>query len=494
MSATPLSDYLLLHLDRDSERPMYRQLYQAIRDGILGGAIAAGTRLPASRELMRALGVGRNTITVAYDQLGAEGYLTSRVGAGTFVADTAPEKIIGVRGGARRLPAAAPAPAPAPALSPHGAALVAHAAASSLQWGPFMPGIPDLTLFPHRTWDKLQRRHWRRPGPDLLTYGDGRGYLPLREAIAVHLRVARSVNCTADQIVVTTGTHQSIDLLLKLLGQAGDRAWIEDPCYWGTRNVLRAHGIAPVAIEVDDGGMQLDRRQLKAPPQFICVTPSHQYPLGPVMSLARRRTLLDYAAANGIWVVEDDYDSEFRYSGPPLASLQGMDEQERVLYLGTFSKTMFPGLRIGFIVVPEALAPSFAIGNAELYRGGQVFLQAVLADFIKEGHFASHIRRMRQRYAARLALLRAAIGQYCGAATPISGGEAGLHLVMGLPDHADDVGICHRARQAGILVRPLSTYYAQQGSARKGLVLGYACAAEELIGPTFARLASIIAS
>ncbi len=488
MRATPLSDYLLLQLDRDSERPLYRQLYQAIRDGILGGVIAAGTRLPASRELMRELGLGRNTITVAYDQLTAEGYLSSRVGAGTFVADTAPDTIVGVRAGGARVRAAAPAPV----LSAHGAALVAHAAASSLQWGPFMPGIPDLTLFPHRIWDKLQRRHWRRPAPDLLTYGDGRGYLPLREAIAGHLRVARSVNCTPEQIVVTSGTHQSIDLLLKLLGQAGDQAWIEDPCYWGTRNVLRAHGIAPVAIAVDDGGMQLERRRLKAPPQFICVTPSHQYPLGPVMSLARRRTLLDYAAAHRVWVVEDDYDSEFRYSGPPLASLQGMDEHERVLYLGTFSKTMFPGLRIGFIVVPASLAPAFAIGNAELYRGGQGFLQAVLADFIKEGHFAGHIRRMRQRYAARMTLLRAAIAQHCGGAAPISGGEAGLHLVLGLPDRADDVGICQQARQAGILVRPLSTYYAQAATARKGLVLGYACAAEELIEPTFARLAGII--
>jgi GntR family transcriptional regulator/MocR family aminotransferase len=485
MSELSISDYLMTHLDRQATQPMNRQLYRLLRDGILSGAVACGLRLPPSRSLAGDLGISRNTVTYAYDQLTAEGYLEARVGAGTYVADTEPDM-------AQLAPSRTTGDGNA--LSSRGRGLLAGAGAGHAQWGGFMPGLPDITCFPHDVWNKIQQRHWRRADPRLLTYGDGAGLPALRDAIASHLRTARSVNCTADQVIITSGTHQSIQLVAMLLGEAGDRAWIEDPCYWGTRNVIRSGGLEPVPVPVDGEGMRLDDVALRTPPRFIFVTPSHQYPLGPVMSLARRRLLLEYAALHNAWIVEDDYDSEFRYGGPPLASLQGLDQHARTIYLGTFSKTLFPGLRIGFMVVPAALAASFSRANAEMYRDGQGFLHAVLADFLREGHFSSHVRRMRQLYAARLRALEVAIRMHLGSGTPIWGSAAGLHLVLGLPDDADDARICAAAGAAGILTRPLSAYYADPGApgTRRGLMLGYAAVPEERIDPLFSRLAQVI--
>lgn len=488
MRIAALSDFLLQRIDRASGKPVNRQLYQVIREAILAHALPVGLQLPSSRDLARELKMSRNTVTYAYEQLVAEGYLETRVGAGTFITDTAPDRI------AQAVPAASAriSRGGSLGLSERGAQLVEHAGAYRLQWGAFMPGVPDLSLFPNRVWSRLQNKYWRRAQPDLLTYGHGGGYLPLREAIADYLHVARSVNCAPEQVVITTGIHQSIDLATKLLGEAGDRAWVEDPCYWGTRSVLRSLNMQPVPVAVDSEGIDPRGSDWRDPPRFIFVSPSHQYPLGPVMSLSRRRMLLEYAAVHNAWIMEDDYDSEFRYNSRPLAALQGMDSYERVLYLGSFSKTLFPGLRVGFLVVPPALAAPFATGLSELYRGGQLYTQAVLADFIKEGHFASHIRRMRVLYEARLRLLQEAIRKCFGDALPISGGDAGLHLTLGLPDTCDDAAISRHAQSEGIIARPLSRYYMKPENARRGLLLGYACVPNEAIGPTFDRLATII--
>lgn len=486
MSEIAVSDYLQAHLVRHGATPMNRQLYSLLRDGILGAAISPGLRVPATRALAADLSVSRNTVTYAYEQLIAEGYLETRAGDGTYVADTEP-----VLAGA---PAPAPArhaPQDAGSFSSRGERLLSSAGASSAQWGAFMPGIPDITRFPHQVWSKLQARHWRQATPALLTYGDGAGYLPLREAIASHLRSARAVNCTAAQVIVTSGTHQSIQLASTLLGEAGDAAWLEDPCYWGTRNVVRSSGLTAVPLPVDEEGMRISDEAMRKPPRFIFVTPSHQYPLGTVMSLARRRLLLEYAARHNVWIVEDDYDSEFRFSGPPLASLQGLDSHERVLYLGTFSKTLFPGLRVGFMVVPPALAAAFARANMELFRDGQGFLHAVLADFIQEGHFSSHVRKMRHLYAQRLACLRHSIGERFGDGA-ISGGDAGLHLALRLAPGTDDAAIVADARRQGILTRALSTYYADPAAAQPGLLLGYGAVPTERIQSAFTELALII--
>jgi GntR family transcriptional regulator/MocR family aminotransferase len=491
-----LPDFLLQRIERGTLQPVNRQIYQVIRAAILSHALPVGLQLPSSRELARELAMSRNTVTHAYEQLIAEGYLETRTGAGTFIADTAPDQIADAAG------AGAPGAVPASplGLSSRGAQLIARAGVSALQWGAFMPGVPDVTQFPSKVWSRLQNKHWRRSRAELLTYDSGGGYLPLREAIADYLRVSRSVNCGAGQVIITTGIHQSIDLAARLLGEPGDQAWVEEPGYWGTRSVCLSLGILPVPMAIDAEGMQLAQDGLEenegtrdgVAPRFIFVTPSHQYPLGTIMSLSRRRQLLEYAAAHKAWIMEDDYDSEFRYGSRPLASLQGLDTQQRVLYMGTFSKTAFPGLRIGFLVVPEALAPAFATGHSELYRGGQVFTQAILADFMTEGYLASHVRRMRLLYGARLRLLQQSIERHFGSTIDFSDGAAGLHLALHLPDGCDDVALSDEARAAGIIARPLSGYYMQADHARRGLMLGYACVPNEQIAPAFDKLAAII--
>ncbi|MGE5650215.1 PLP-dependent aminotransferase family protein [Noviherbaspirillum sp. UKPF54] len=488
MRVASLSDFLLQRIDRSCGKPVNRQLYQVIREAILAHVMPVGLQLPSSRDLARELNIARNTVTYAYEQLMAEGYLETRTGAGTFVADTVPDQIPEVA----ESDSLRPRQAGSLGLSERGAQLVKQAGAYRLQWGAFMPGVPDVTAFPNKVWSRLQNKYWRRSRSDLLTYGHGSGYLPLREAIAEYLRVARSVNCAADQVIVTSGIHQSIDLASRLLADVGDRAWVEDPCYWGTRNVLTSLNLKTVPIAVDAEGISPRDPDLRHPPRFIFVTPSHQYPLGQVMSLSRRRMLLEYADMHNVWIMEDDYDSEFRYASRPLASLQGMDTHDRVLYFGSFSKTLFPGLRVGFVVVPPTLAGAFATGLSDLYRCGQLLTQAVLADFMAEGHFASHIRRMRVLYAERQQLLREAIRRNFGDALAISGDDAGLHLALLLPEHCDDAAICRQAQEQGIIARPLSGYYMKPSRAKPGLILGYACVPSEMIGPTFDRLAGII--
>ena len=490
MPVASLPDLLLLRIDR--QLPLNRQIYQIIREAILNQILPTGMQLPSTRDLARALAMSRNTVTYAYDQLLAEGYLETRTGAGTFITDTTPDDIqlAALPRPARSGSNTAGSAPPRSALSARGIAITQQAGVSDRQLEAFMPGIPDVSRFPHKIWNRLQNKYWRRSHPELLTYGQGGGHLPLRAAIAEYLRSARSVNCQAEQVLITTGIHQSLDIIVKLLGENGDAAWVEDPCYWGTRSVLNSLDIKTVPIAVDAEGLPLEHTL--TPPRFICTTPSHQYPLGMVMSLSRRRLLLEYAAAHQSWIIEDDYDSEFRYGSAPLASLQGMDRQDRVLYMGTFSKTMFPGLRIGFLVVPEALATAFASGSAELYRGSQLFLQATLADFMGEGYFASHIRKMRLLYAERLQLLQAAIREFLPPQLVIMGGEAGLHLTLMLPAGCSDQAISNEARAAGIIARPLSRYYMHADSARQGLLLGYANTENEQIRPIFKRLAQII--
>ncbi|WP_197498303.1 MocR-like pyridoxine biosynthesis transcription factor PdxR [Cupriavidus gilardii] len=502
MKESILSELLLQRLERPTDGSadkagthMNRQVYQIIRQEILAGTIPAGCKLPASRMLAKEVGVSRNTVLYAYEQLLAEGYVTASTGSGTFVSHTFPDHSalhkVGAANGTITVPAAQQNPNRF-ALSRRGQHLVSHAGASDRQWGAFMAGVPDVSLFPRAVWTRLLNKHWREPRPELLTYAHNGGYLPLRRVLAEHLRLARGVRCDAEQIIMTTGIHQAIDLIARLLADPGDKAWMEDPGYWGTRSLLSNSGVEPIPVPVDGEGIAPDAATLQNPPRFIFATPSHQYPLGTVMSLSRRRMLLEYARQRGVWIVEDDYDSEFRFEGRPLASLQGLDEHDRVIYMGTFSKTLFPGIRMGFMVLPKPLAPHFATGLSELFREGQLIQQAVLADFIEEGHYATHIRRMRLRYAQRQSLLREAIAERFGADWPTSTHEAGLHLVMHLPPGADDLGISMAARTQGLSARPLSRYYCDETQARQGLLMGYACVPEEEIGPAFRKLAEVI--
>ena len=379
------------------------------------------------------------------------------------------------------------------ALSTRGARLIAGAGVSKRQGGAFMPGVPDVSRFPARIWTRLHNKYWRSLRPDLLTYAPGGGLALLRHVLADYLRTSRSVRCSPEQIIITTGIHQSVDLAVRLLSDPGDTIWTEDPCYWGVRSVLQVSGLKPRPIAVDSEGINPSAADFAAaPPKLILVTPSHQYPLGMVMSLARRRMLLEYARQHQCWIIEDDYDSEFRYGSRPLASLQGLDTAGQVIYVGSFGKTLFPGLRVGYLVAPEPLAESFATASAELYREGQLLQQAVLAEFIAEGHFTSHIRKMRALYGQRRQVLLDALTRRYGDALPAMGGDAGLHVVMQLPEGSDDRAVAEAALARNIVVRPLSGYYSERERAASGLLIGYACVPDEEIAPAFDTLAEAI--
>jgi len=498
-----LSDWLAARLDRAAAEPIYRQTLRLMQQAILAGQLPPGTKLPSSRTLAEDLGIARNTVLHVYDQLTAEGYVISTTGSGTYVADTQPDT---AAVNARRKPAVTavdsegkPVAVPGKTakrdlndLSNRGRRLIGQAGVSAKQWGAFMPGVPDVAEFPARTWSRLQARLWKEANPDLLTYAPGGGYRPLRRALSDYLRVARSVNCTPDQIIITTGIHQSIDLAVRLLTDVGDRAWVEEPCYWGARSVLQSSGITLVPVPVDEEGLNPREQDLQQPPRLALVTPSHQYPLGMVMSLARRRTLLEYARQHNVWIIEDDYDSEFRYGSRPLASLQGLDDAGQVIYVGSLGKMLFPGLRMGYMIAPEHLVDTFRMGIAELYREGQLMQQAVMTDFIMDGHLTSHVRRMRALYGERRQIMIDAITARFGTELPVMGDEAGLHLVLGLPDHADDRAVTAAAFDAGVIVRPLASYYSSDPPAMRGLLLGYACVPNEKIGPAFDTLARVI--
>ncbi|WP_322092692.1 MocR-like pyridoxine biosynthesis transcription factor PdxR [Paraburkholderia bannensis] len=554
MRASVLSDWLAQRLERGSGQPVYRQLHRLLQQAIHSRELPAGAKVPSSRLLAAELGIARNTVTQVYEQLVLEGYVTSATGRGTFVADTSPDEIVGAteigsiesvktprqsgsitgqsdsiatnRQSTPTTDVLAGLPPPvaavgadlrdgeggsliqgltqtsqspqlhrpaARALSARGARLIAGAGVSKRQGGAFMPGVPDVSRFPARIWTRLHNKYWRTLRPDLLTYAPGGGLALLRHVLADYLRTSRSVRCTPEQIIITTGIHQSVDLAVRLLSDPGDTIWTEDPCYWGVRSVLHVSGLKPRPIAVDSEGINPSAADFAAPPpKLILVTPSHQYPLGMVMSLARRRTLLEYARQNQCWIIEDDYDSEFRYGSRPLASLQGLDTAGQVIYVGSFGKTLFPGLRVGYLVAPEPLAESFATASAELYREGQLLQQAVLAEFIAEGHFTSHIRKMRALYGQRRqAVLDAAARRY-GEALPAMGGDAGLHVVMQLPEGSDDRAVAEAALARNIVVRPLSGYYSERERAGAGLLIGYACVPDEEIGPAFDMLGEAI--
>jgi GntR family transcriptional regulator/MocR family aminotransferase len=487
-----LSDYLLQHLDKESKIPYNRQVYQLLRNAILEHVLPVNSKLPSSRELATELDISRNTVLYAYEQLLAEGYVEGRSGSGTFVTDTAPD-LVALRRKQATSAADVDTDHGGPTLSQRGQQLVTSAGAAAQQWGAFVPGVPDVTQFPHRIWNRLQSKVWQNPSPSTLTYARGGGHMALREALSDHLKLSRAVDCVPEQVVITAGIHQSIDLCMRLLGDPNDLAWLEDPCYWGTRNLLHASGLSIRAIPVDAEGLCPSAEDFKAVPRFIFLSPSHQYPLGMVMSLARRRLLLEYAKQNNCWIIEDDYDSEFRYSGRTIASLQGLDTSNHVLYMGTFSKTLFPGLRLGYLVLPLALVNSFVVGMEELHRGGNLPVQATLAAFMEQGFFTAHIRHMRTVYANRLALLQEAIAsRFTPDQVKPLGTDAGLHLVLQLPRHCDDAAIADRALQMGIAVRPLSKYYNDCNHSEKGLVLGYGCVDDANIKPAFDILADVI--
>lgn len=484
--AQALPDFVLRQYDHASAQHDHRQLYLILQDGIRSSVLAAGTKLPPTRALARSLGIARNTVVHVYEQLELEGYVEANVGRGTFVAAGEPQWFAASAKARAR-------PTRKVGVSSRGARLIGEAGAAPRQWGAFVPGVPEVRLFPARVWNRLAAKVWREVKPEQLSYATEAGQRPLREAIAGYLQSTRGVVCTPEQVLVTSGTQQSLHLVAQLLCDAGDVAWVEDPGYWGARSVFHINGIELLPVPVDAEGLAPTPEQLAQAPRLMFVSPSHQYPTGAVMSHGRRRELLAYAAAREVWVIEDDYDSEFRYGARPLPALQGLDERgDRVIYLGTFSKTLFPGLRLAYMVLPTDLVDSFRVALTELYREGQGVNQAVLARFIEEGHYLSHIRRMRAVYHARHdALIEAVRGQF-GHDLPIVGGDAGLHFVLGLPRHADDRALVRDALHAGVASRPLSMYFMQRQRADKGLLLGYGAVEEGEIAAKFRTLARLL--
>jgi len=473
-------------LERDGAVSLQRQLYAALREAILRGRLAPGTRLPATRLLARDLGTARNTVVAAFEQLVAEGYLASRVGDGTRVAAVLPETLLH----ARRARVTAAPQGVAPGLSRRGQAIVgARRALRNPQRRAFQPGLPALDEFPRDLWTRLLARRARRSPRATLGYGYPAGLPILREAIAWWFGAARGVTCTPEQVIVVAGAQAGLDLACRLLLDAGDPAWIEEPGYLGARGALLAAGAAPVPVPIDADGLDVDAGARASPAaRLVYVTPSHQFPLGMTMSLARRLRLLAWAAEAGAWVLEDDFDSEYRYAGRPVAAMQGLDAAGRVVYVGTFSKTMFPALRAGYLVVPVTLVDAFTA--AVRLTGHQVAgdVQAALADFLAEGHFAAHVRRMRSLYAARQDVLVGALRRRLGGLLAVEAREGGMQVAAMLPAGADDVGAARAADAEGVVAPPLSMYHLGTAG-RRGLHLGFAAVSEREIPAGVERLA-----
>jgi GntR family transcriptional regulator/MocR family aminotransferase len=457
--------------DRTSPVALHRQLASHLRDAILAGELGGGTRLHASRALAQQLGVSRNTVTQAIDQLVAEGYLETRVGAGTYVAGGLTPRARGADAGTEPPRISARARRFVRFDDPDGGSDPVL----------FRPGVPDLTLFPDAVWRRVANR-WL-DAPETRGYGDVLGFRPLREAIATHLRQTRGVTLGASNVVLTEGTRAALALIADVLVDPGDAVAVEDPGYGAMREAVAAADGTLVPVAVDEDGFDAARAPASA--RLAYVTPSHQYPTGVVMDLRRRLELLAWARAANAYVVEDDYDAEFRYDGAPLPALQGLDET-RVLYVGTFSKTLVPGLRVAWIVVPDALVDTFEAARAVTSGGPSYPLQAALAAFVAEGHFALHVRRASARYRERRDALTGALERRLGGLVRVQGAATGLHVAARFD--GDDVSVT-KAAAAHDVVAPALSRYAAGGRGPSGLVLGFAAGGPAAIERAAERLA-----
>lgn len=462
-----------------------RRLHECLRSAIRHGSLPAGTRLQASRVLAQELGVARNTVVYAYEQLATEGYLrTDR--RGSFVTSIA--------SGQATPPAISVSGKQGPWLSRRSQSLVPFPVGAEMSGG-FAPGVPSLADFPVTLWRRLLDRAWSALSTAQLSYACAAGELPLRSAIADHLRASRGADCDASQIFITEGTQSSLDLCARVFADANDKVWLENPGYSGAHTAFRAAELNVIGIKVDADGIAPNSGDwLRHPPKLIYVTPSHQYPTGNILSLARRIALIKQATTHGALIVEDDYDSEFRHDGPPLAAMQGLMPDAPVLYLGTFSKTMFPALRIGYIVVPKHLVIAFAALVAKTTVRGRAADQLCLAEFIRGGHFALHLRRMRRLYRQRRDVLVVALEQYLGELVSIHGDSAGMHLALRFHSALiDDVRISRTALARGIVAPALSVHsVGSRVHGWRGLILGYAQVPVEQISPLVQKLAVIV--
>jgi GntR family transcriptional regulator / MocR family aminotransferase len=481
-------------IERAASMPMHRQIYEWFQNAIKEGRIRPGGRVPSSRGLAAELGVSRIPVVNAYEQLHAEGYFETFVGVGTRVARSIPTESPAF-GKARyaRIPRGH-AVHPVPRQISDRASLWNKA--PSQPWlsklGAFRVSLPALDHFPVNIWSKLISRHSKAVSRTMLAYGDAMGYGPLREAIAEYVRTVRGVRCEASQILVTTGSQQGLQIASQVLLNARDRVCMEDPGYPGARQAFAMAAAQIIPIKVDDEGIVVSELARKGGcAKLVYVTPSHQYPMGMTMSAARRMQLLKWAAGNGTWIIEDDYDSEFRFDSRPIASLQGLDSVARVIYMGTFSKVLFPALRLGYLVLPEDLLSACRKARDCMDIFSPTLNQAVLTDFIREGHFARHLRRMRMLYMERRKTLVNALQIHLGDSVEISGAEAGMHLVILLRPGLDDMAVSKEATLNNLSAMPLSSCRISSGG-RGGLVLGYGGVSAENIQDGVRKLKSCV--
>ncbi len=486
----------------EGDGPLYQRVYRAARRAILSAELAPGTRVPSTRSLATDLGVSRNTVILAYEQLLAEGYLTARAGSGTFVATDLPEalnEVVGTGGGAAHRPEGLFTPH----LSRYGRWLDALAEARPVSWEPharslrfdFRYGRPNFLDFPHDTWCRVLARRARRASVRQLDYGPPEGREELRTAIAEHLWRSRGVVCTPRQVVVVNGSQQALDLAARVLIDPGDRAVVEEPCYPGARIALAAAGAEVVSVAVDGDGLCVGGLATQPAVRLAYLTPAHQFPSGVTMPLQRRIDVLGWAERSGALIFEDDYDSEFRYAGRPLEALQGLDRAGRVIYAGTFSKLMFPALRLGYLVLPASLVAAVSAAKASVDTGCPALEQLALADFMQAGHFDRHMRRSRTRNARRRAALLAALKEHLGDRVEVSGANAGLHVLLWIRGFAARrvPALRRRCAERGVGIYPVTPYY-DEVPKRAGLLLGFSSLQEKEIEEGVRRLAAVLNS
>ncbi|QBR00724.1 PLP-dependent aminotransferase family protein [Paraburkholderia pallida] len=477
-------------IDRQLQLPIYMQICARFRTAIAAGHLRPGDRVPALRSLATQLNTARGTVELAYTILVDEGYLQMRGAAGTFVSPSLPASVTrssrtqsarDSNGRQSTKGSAAPQARGESSGVQAAARPLAIAAAMSGEPRPLQPGLPALDAFPVKVWNRLVSHRARGGEREMLAYPDPAGYRPLREHIATYLGLSRGVTCLPEQVFVTGGYRATLELVLRSLARPNDSVWYEDPGYLLARGFLAETGVQLIAVPVDNEGIDVERgTQLDAQARFALVTPSHQSPLGHTLSLARRMALLDWARQASSWIVEDDYDSEFRYLGRPLPALKSLDRHDHVIYCGTFSKVMFPGLRLAYTVVPERAVERVGRVARSMNAGSPTLLQAALADFIERGHFARHLKRMRALYAERRVLIVRALEQAFGerliVELPPGGIQFAARFTEGPSGAVDDVAVAARAREAGLAVLPLSIWYANGRTRRtpRGLVMGFA--------------------
>ena len=482
----------MIAIDRKALKPLHKQIYDGFRAAIVVGNLHPGQRIPSSRVLATELGVSRFPVLNAYAQLLAEGYFESRVGAGTVISTSLPDQMTrGVPGaGGSKVSYVGPRPVA------RRTSLFLRIEAKPWLRGPgaFCVGQVAFDHFPLKVWSKLVARHCRNMDAVSTHYRNPMGSEAFRQTIARYLRTARSLRCDASQIMIVNGSQQALEIAARVLLNPGDRVWMEEPSYHLARSVFALAGCRLVPVPVDEQGLSVEAGiKLCRKARAAFVTPSHQFPLGVTMSASRRFQLLEWAHNTGSWVIEDDYDSEYRFESLPVASLQGLDSNARVIYIGTFSKVLFPSLRLGYIVIPADLVDRFTSVRLTMDIGPPEFFQHVIADFMGEGHFARHLRRMRVLYREQRTALVSCIGEELGSTVEVLGSEAGMHLPVAMTRRISDLEVAERAARHNLWLWPLSPYYASKAS-RSGFVLGFGAARVEEIPPAVQLLRKLLTS